>query len=347
MSTTDDKAPSSVSPQPKQNRSKRPTILDVAREAGVSRQTVTRAMNGMLEIHPETRERVLAASERLGYRPSRFAANLARQKSRAIGLSIDTLRNPYYTDLAADLLDEFARHDWQVVIVAEEHKPDHTLVAKLSTQVDAIVGYFSEEDEQALANAARGVPLILFERTVTQPGLHSVNLDFEDGMRQFIDGLRDRGSKVFGMIESHKPDVVYRPSLRRRCFETFAGSSAADRIVGDDETMAGGAAAFEALLANHPEIDTVVVFNDLMALGAIQRAHQMGLVVPRDVRIAGIDGLSLGAVVSPPLTTLSIDRVAIAAVASRLVNDLLGAETPATSVTNLTVTPHPEWRESA
>lgn len=313
----------------------------------MSRQTVTRAMNGMLEIHPETRDRVLAASERLGYRPSRFAANLARQKSRAIGLSIATLRNPYYTDLAADLLDEFAKHDWQVVVVADEHRPDHRLVRRLAQQVDAIVGYFSEEDEGSLVKAARGIPIVLFERTVSTPGLHSVTLDFDTGISDYLAGLRSRGAKIIGMIESRKPDVIYHPSARLRSFETYAGPSARERVVGDDETMAGGARAFEALIRLHPDIDTVVVFNDLMALGAIQRAHQLGLALPTDIRIAGIDGLGLGAVISPPLTTLSIDRVALAEAAAAMVSDLLASPDAPPSTTNISLTPSPDWRDSA
>lgn len=79
---------------------KRVTILDVAEEAGVSRQTVTRAMNDMAEINPSTRQRVLEAADRLGYRPSRFARNLVtRHKRFALGLVVASFRNPYYTDM--------------------------------------------------------------------------------------------------------------------------------------------------------------------------------------------------------------------------------------------------------
>ena len=80
-----------------------PTILDVAREAGVSRQTVTRALNDMADIAPATRERVVAAAQLLGYRPNRAAQSLVKGSGTTIGLLVESLRNPYYAELASEL----------------------------------------------------------------------------------------------------------------------------------------------------------------------------------------------------------------------------------------------------
>lgn len=135
------------------------TIEDVAREAGVSRQTVTRAMNGMTEISAKTRQRVLDAANALGYRPSRFASNLAaRRKSHAIGLVIASFRNPYYTELAAEVLDVATARGWQVVVCSREQGTDLELISTLAGQVDAIFGYFVAPDQASLAAAARGSP---------------------------------------------------------------------------------------------------------------------------------------------------------------------------------------------
>ncbi|WP_116949959.1 LacI family DNA-binding transcriptional regulator [Jiangella endophytica] len=329
------------------------TIEDVAAAAGVSRQTVTRAMNGMPEISARTRELVLRTAAELGYRPSRFASNLAaRRKSRSVGLVLGSLRNPYYTELAAELLDVVAPRGWHVLMASREQGDDVELVAALSGQADAIVGYFTG-DETALVTAARGVPLIQVERAATVPGLHAVVLDFDAAIEALLGELRDRGARRFGLIESGGPPGeegagAYRPTRRRRAYERFADSDSAGRVVVADESIRGGADGLARLRAAHPGVDTVLVFNDLMAMGAMQQAQLDGVAVPGDLRVVGVDGLSLGAVMTPPLSTLSIDRRAVATEAADIVGTLLDrAEPPPHPPVVRTVTPRPLWRESA
>ena len=331
---------------PSDGLGRRATIRDVAREAGVSRQTVTRAMNGMSEISAATRDRVLAASEALGYLPSRFAANMARQKSIAVGLVITSLRNPYYTELAADLLEEFAARGWQVVVVAETNESEQQIVADLATQVDAIVGYLGRESLESIRRAARGVPVLLIERDTELPGVHAIAVDFAPGMRALVAGLRERGARTLGMIDHAEPDE-YAPSARRQRFEECLAPGEAVLVTAGDETIAGGAEAFGELIARHPEVDAVIAFNDMMALGALQRASRLGLQVPRDVRIAGVDGLSLGAAMLPSLTSLAIDRSLIARAAALRLSELLAPGGSGAADALTVVTPWPEWRDSA
>lgn len=327
------------------------TIEDVAVAAGVSRQTVTRAMKGMSEISPATRERVLEAARTLGYRPSRFASNLAsRARSHAVGLVIASFRNPYYTELAADVLDVVAARGWQAVMCSREQGPDLELISTLAGQVDAIFGYFDADDEAALAEAARGVPLVLFERTAATPGLHSVNLDFERGIEALLAGLRQRGASRFGLIESGGPalSAPYRPTQRRRAYERLAGPESSASVVVAEESIRGGAEGFGRLWKTTPGLDAVLVFNDLMAMGAMHGAHGLGVRVPGDVRIAGIDGLTLGGVMTPALSTLSIDRRAVAEAAADIVAGLpTAADAGPRASVNRTVVPRPLWRDSA
>ncbi|MFJ8955113.1 LacI family DNA-binding transcriptional regulator [Streptomyces sp. NPDC102381] len=327
------------------------TIEDVAQAAGVSRQTVTRAMKDMAEISPRTRQRVLDAAEALGYRPSRFASNLASsQRSHAIGLVIASFRNPYYTELAAEVLDVATARDWQVVVCSREQGTDLELISTLAGQVDAILGYFVAPEQASLAAAARGVPVVMFERTAAVPGLHSVDLEFEHGIEALLAELRSRGASRFGLIESDTATEPgpYQPTERRRAYEKLAGPGSLDSIVLAEESMRGGAEGFQRLWNDSPGLDAVLVFNDLMAMGAVHGAHNLGVSIPDDVRIVGIDGLSLGSVTTPSLSTLSIDRLALAKAAADIVDTLLEApgSGPHESIIR-TVTPQPLWRESA
>lgn len=323
------------------------TIVDVAEAAGVSRQTVSRAMNAMSDIAPETRRRVLEVSDRLGYRPSRFASNLARQKHHAVGLVLATLRNPYYADLAADVIDEMARRGWQTTLTSADVTRgvdvELELVRRLATQVDAIVGYF-HNDVAALVQAARGVPIVMLERADVAPGAYSVALDLRSGVAALVAGLRERGARCIAMIDSSTASTPSVPSPRREGFE----AAVADRhapIVAVPETIQGAGDGFERLLLEHPNVDAVVAFNDLMAMGAIQRAHAQGLRVPDDVRVVGIDGLALGAVAFPALSTLSIDRAGIAAAVADIVT--AAVEDTGTPPTSRVVIPTLLWRDSA
>ncbi|PZF84864.1 LacI family DNA-binding transcriptional regulator [Jiangella anatolica] len=329
------------------------TIEDVAAAAGVSRQTVTRAMNGLPEISRRTRELVLRTAAELGYRPSRFASNLAaRRKTRAVGLVLGSLRNPYYTELAAELLDVVAPRGWHVLMASHEQGDAVELVAALSGQADAIVGYFPG-DEAALVAAARGVPLVQMERPATVPGMHAVVLDFDTAIEALLDELRARGARRFGLVELAAPAAGdgagrYRPTFRRQAYERHAGPDSAAAVVVADESIRGGADGLARLRAAHPDVDTVLVFNDLMAMGAMQQAQLDGVAVPGDLRVVGVDGLSLGAVMTPPLSTLSIDRRALAEEAAGIVGTLLdGGEPPPHPSIVRTVTPRPLWRESA
>ncbi|MFG6200334.1 LacI family DNA-binding transcriptional regulator [Nonomuraea sp. JJY05] len=329
---------------------KRVTINDVAQAAGVSRQTVTRAINGMGEINEQTKQRVLEACERLGYRPSRFARNLvARKKTRAIGYLVASFRNPYYTEIAGDLLNAAAARGWHVVMASTETEEESAAMEMLAEQVDLFMGHFFLPDDD-LARVSGGVPLIMVDRLMDRPGMHSVEIDLREGVRQAIEALRAKGARHVGMIDSAfslRDSPTYSPSPRRVWFEELAGAESARMITIGEESMAGGGEAFTQLVAAHPELDAVLVFNDLMAIGAVQASHALGVAVPGRVRICGIDGLSLGEAVHPRLTTLSMGREAVVSAALDIADELTAADFAPLQPMRRVVMPHLIWRESA
>lgn len=326
---------------------KRVTILDVAAEAGVSRQTVTRAMNDMGDISEATRQKVLAAAERLGYRPSRHARSLVtRDKSHAVGLAVASFRNPYYTDIAGDMLEGVAERGWQLIMSSGTSDTD--ALAPLSTQVDVVIGHFSQPDEELLA-ASRGVPVIRLEEKSALPGVHSVEVDLRSGVAEAIRELRKRGARKFGMVESayslHRQGV-YGPSPRRLWFEEEVGGQLTCVVPGE-ESISGGGRAFADLMALRPDTDAVLVFNDLMALGAVHSAHVLDIDVPGDVKIVGIDGLALGEAVDPTLTTIALDREGLTSNTLDIVEILAKADFARIDPVNRVVPSKMLWRQSA
>ncbi|MEV0618429.1 LacI family DNA-binding transcriptional regulator [Nonomuraea sp. NPDC050404] len=326
---------------------KRVTINDVAQAAGVSRQTVTRAINDMGEINERTKQRVLDACERLGYRPSRFARNLVlRQKSRAMGFLVASFRNPYYTEIAGDLLNTAAERGWHVLMASTEREDEASALEMLSGQVDLFVGHFAQQDDD-LVRATRGLPVVMLERTSDRPGLHGVEVDIREGVLEAVRALRGKGARRMGMIDSAGDGSGYVPSSRRGFFEEFAGPESAGAVVAGDESITGGGRAFTELIGAHPDVDAVLVFNDLMALGAVQASHALGINVPGRVRICGFDGLTLGEAVYPTLTSVSLDRSALVGEALDLAGALAEADFALLPSMRRTVRPRMLWRQSA
>lgn len=327
---------------------KRITILDVAAEAGVSRQTVTRAINGMGDISEATRERVLQASRRLGYRPSRFARNLVdRNKTHAVGLVVASFVNPYFTDIAGDMIAGAMDRGWQLIMApGDADRP--TVLDLLSRQVDVIVGHFGGDDEALIAES-NNTPIIKLEDKAHIRGVHAVQIDIEAGIRTAVDELAARGARRFGMVDSgytRRGGHAYVPSPRRTYFENSVGSRLSTVVVGD-ETISGGGAAFLQLMESHPDTDAVIMFNDLMALGAVQTAQARGLDVPGRVRIMGIDGLTLGEAVNPQLTSIALDRHALATNALEIAETIAADDFAPREPINILLEPRILWRDSA
>jgi LacI family transcriptional regulator len=324
----------------------RVTIRDVARAAGVSRQTVTRAINEMPDISEQTRQRVMATVDELGYRPNRFAIDLSRQRTLAVGLIIGTFRNPYYAQLADAFVAELRGRDWQVVVGTAEHG-EAKAISSMAPQVDAIIGYLPFSSESDFASLARGVPIVQLERRATLAGVHSVELDFHTGIVALVAALREKGARRFAMIDAANRATAGDPngSPRRQIFEEAVGSPCA--VVVEPESIAGGMNGFRTLLETDPTIDTVLAFNDLMAMGAIQSAHALRIDVPGRVRVVGVDGISLGEATSPSLSTLSLETHTVAAEAASILAEIFaGASAPTASIIR-SVTPRALWRESA
>lgn len=249
------------------------TINDVARSAGVSRQTVSRALNDKDEIDGSTKQRVLDAAHELGYRPSRFARGLVRQDTTTIGLVIPDLLNPFFTEVAAGALEAARAHGWQVVVYDTADRAEEELgtLQVIASQVDAVVGYFScSEDELELFT--RGVPVVLIGREHHTARFSSIRIDGEAGVHAAVAHLVAAGHQRIGMLDH---DGRTEPSIRREWFTTAAAAYGieAGMVVGADQSADGGGAALKTLLTAHPDVTAVFTFNDIIAIGVLREAR--------------------------------------------------------------------------
>ncbi|MFJ3668640.1 LacI family DNA-binding transcriptional regulator [Streptomyces sp. NPDC090106] len=310
---------------------RRTTIHDVAQLAGVSRQTVSRAVNDKGEIDPATKERVLEAVRTLNYRPSRFARGMVSKGGVTTGLVIPDLRNPFFPEVAAGVLEAAEQRGWQVVVWdsrADEDREREALDV-LSHQADAVVGYF-KNDDAVLARLLGGVPLVLLERGPQQTRFGAVGIDVAAGLRQGMAHLVDAGHRRIGLLDG---DGLSGPGPRRTAFlrEARRHGLPVDEswiVLCSEHSVAGGEAGAARLLAGQPGITAVVGFNDLIAVGAMRAARSAGRRVPDDLAVLGFDGLALGELVEPALTTLHIDKRRLGMLAVEQVARLRAGEEP-------------------
>lgn len=305
------------------------TILDVAARAQVSRQTVTRALNDMADVSPATRARVLAAAAELNYRPNRAAQSMVQGRRTTIGLVLDDLTNPYFAELASALTRVAADKEWSVLLcdLGADVERARKQLASIVTRVDALALTGCRSDTLALLpdSVSRpgsfGLPLLMLDGPADDRLTARVILDAAPGMTAALDHLVAGGRRKIAFVDSD-----LGAGDRRDIFLDYLGRHdltwTADPVVSADESLDGGMAAAAALVSSVPEADAVLVYNDVMAIGVLKELSRLGYPVPDRMAVVGMDGLEIGRLVTPELSSVSIDKGAVAEAAVGLLDQI-------------------------
>ena len=330
--------------------SRRPTLLDVARAAGVSRSSVSYAFTRPERVSPDLLTRVQAAAARLGYAgPDPAAATLRRGRAGAIGVLFTEALSYAFSDPAAVLfLQGIAsggeRADVALTLLPVPPSTPSTpaaLAAIRGSVIDGAIVYSLPEAHPAvLALAARRLPLVRVDMDPA-PGARVVRIEDEGGARAVAGHVLERGHRTLGVLADRLSDDDHRgpagPARRRAA--TFpvarwrlAGYAAALRASGIDpdavplydcagSTVEHGRAGAHALLAQTPRPTALLAMTDQLAFGALRAAADVGLDVPGELAVAGFDDLPDAALADPPLTTVHQDHAEKGATAARLLID--------------------------
>ena len=309
---------SSPSPGPPARRA---TILDVAAAAGVSRQTVTRAMNDMPGIKQETRQRVQELARELGYTPSRYAKGLVQGARTSVGLAIPDLTNPYFPAFASSVVEMATLRGWNVVVDDFGHGSGSGLdaVERLAPQVDAVIGYLGSHAAEAQALLGHRPVVVLDDPEGVAAGGISFDYPYAAGL-----GLEHLSGDARARIAYLDAGPVTQLSARGVAVTQAAADLDIElTVVHAGQSAEAACAAVQALLSEQPAVDGLLVFNDLMAAGALKALAAHGRSVPGDCAVIGMDGIPLGVLVTPELTTLSLDLREVGRAAVDLLAGLL------------------------
>ena len=311
-------------------------IEDVAREAGVSIMSVSRVMRGVEGVSAKRRSEILAIAKRLGYAPNRVAGSLAAANSTLIGVSVPTLFEAVFAEIFAGMRDIFSKAGFETVMDTTEYQPDRERrwVSRMVSWHPAGV-ILSGIDH---ANRARrqlldaGIPTLEIWDYSDNPIDLCVGIDHLAAGRAMGRHLVDLGYRrpAYIGIES---GWDLRAEARYQGFcEAFSNrgiDTIPDFRIDRRASFESGRQAAQAALSQLPQVPDVLYFlNDHMAFGGLMACEALGLDVPRNIGIAGFNGLNINAVLNKPITTSVTPRALMGATGARmLLAKILGAKT--------------------
>lgn len=292
---------------------KQPTLADVAKQAGVSTASVSRVIRNTDPVSQDLRERIEAAITELGYIPRQTAADQFGQGT--IALLIGDLLNPFFWEIAQGVQDEVDNQQMTLTLynLADQPQRQTQLLKQLKkSQVDGVILTGLAPFPELLDwQEEHQIPVVLFNRHVSQPGMHCIMVDFENGMYRATQHLVALGHTRIGHLASPSTGEIAEARLRgiRAALEEAGLDLRAEwcPIVPPGREVGGGFQAMRTLL-ELPEAErptAVIAFNDIIAVGAMHAIHSCGLRVPKDISIIGVDDIALAGHSYPPLTTIN------------------------------------------
>ena len=319
----------------------RPTISDVAREAGVSKATVSAVINDKGTVNPVTRDRVVSVIERLNYRPSAFARRAVSNRTPCVGLLIKEAHNPFYAEIITSARRQAAQMGYTLLVATSEGEADaerrifEVLRAK---DVDGMLvnPVFDRDTDLSplFEMKRRNVPLVLLEE-IRGVRASLVDVDNVDASRRATKYLIDLGHTRIAHFEGPRYSIhsEQRAAGVRRAFSE-------SRLIFRDELLLPTGARMEdgyrtgkayfGTVSGEERATAVICFNDLVAIGLMRALRELDLRVPEDVSVVGHDDLDLLAYFPIGLTTIHVPKRHMAARATELLIQHIESREPVT-----------------
>lgn len=300
------------------------TIRDVARIAGVSVATVSRVLNNSARVSADTRESVMQAVSRTGYRPNANAQALATQVSDTIGVVVMDVSDPFFGALVK-AVDVVAQQHNKYVLIGnsyhQEEKERHAIEVLIRQRCNALIVHAKALSDAELVGFLDNIPgMVLINRIVPGYAHRCVGLDNVSGAMMATRMLHNQGHRRIGYLaSSHRiEDNEQRRNGWLRAL-TEQGIAPPESWVGvGSPDMQGGETAMVELLGRNLQLSAVFSYNDSMAAGALTALKDNGIVVPHHVSIIGFDDIPIARYTDPQLTTVRYPIISMARLATEL-----------------------------
>jgi LacI family transcriptional regulator len=288
-------------------------LSDVARHAGCSTATVSRALNTPELVSADVRERVIAAARELGYMPNSAARALSSGRTRMIGVVVPTLCNGIFARLAEALQKALAQHGYSLLVTTSDFDLTQefrqaSLLVERGVDGLVLVGHVHDEKLYDLLDGQKlpYVSTYTYRLDSDRPG---VGFDNRQAVAQAADFLLDLGHREIGMIAGIRKDndrAAERVEGAARALAARGLALRKDRVIEGPYTLDAGRNGLRRVLSTEPRPTALICGSDILAFGALIECEALGVAVPGELSIIGFDNLEFAAHLKPPLTTVDV-----------------------------------------
>lgn len=302
------------------------TMKDVAKLANVSVATVSRHLNSSGYVGSKARQAIEQAILELRYKPNQIARSLSTKQMHTIGLIVPDITNPFFPELARAIEDTALKEGYTVILCNSDEQAEKELQYIETLQQKYIAGFIIATNQLKKEQYLQlNAPIVLLDRVIDSD-LPSVTSQNQYGAEMAVRYLLDRNVNEVAFFSGPKnlqpvqqrlagfKQAIQDKNITTHIFESPFQFMEAEKI------------AYEALKA-HPTIDAVFASSDMIAIGVLKAAHKLGLNIPQDLQIIGFDGIAIGEIVTPGLTTIAQNIYALGETATNMLIKQIKGET--------------------
>lgn len=310
------------------------TIKDIAKAAGVSVTTVSRALNGYSDVSEKTRKKIEQVAKDLNYSPNTLARSLVMNKSKTIGLLISglnrgSIKDNFTTEVLVGLNQYVGETDYDLVIFSttssKQREKTYSQLCRERRVDGAILQGIRTDDPYLREVVESDIPCVLIDIPIQSDTVGYVTTDNIQGAKKGVQHLIELGHRNIAMLNGHEFAFVSRQRLEGyyQALESSGIPINPKWVVNGDFDEKKAEMQAITLLKHHPEITAIFCASDLMAMGVIKAAKQLNLSVPEDLSIVGYDDIILAEYITPALTTIAQDKVQMGYEAAKLLINML------------------------
>jgi len=334
---------------------KKITIKDIARIAGVSLATVSRALNNLPRISPATKEKILRIASRNGYSPNPLARGLSKGKTNNIGLVLIDITNPFYSPIIQAIERKVEEEGCNLLVTNTEHsltKEEKYINSLLENRVSGLIISPIQNPQRYLELLKKRKIPAVFLCPPSEVKCDCVDVDNIKGAYDAVNHLIRLGHKRIAYISRglrHRHPACqrflgYRNALRDNNLP-FSDELVVETITGQGKIEEGYQAAFK-LLSNGGNPTAIFTFNDLIAIGCMRALKEKGIRVPEDIAVVGFDDIGFAQFLDVPLTTVKIPEYEMGDIAATLLFERINGERKANNYKRICLIPELVIRKS-
>lgn len=299
------------------------TLADVAKAAGISASTVSRALSSPEKVNADTAARVRKLADEMGYVPVRSTKQPPAARRDMIGLIVPDIANPFFPPIIKAVQQRSTSHDMLAVVTdVEEYDIDELRHAEfLASRVDGLIIASARASDASLRTLAQGIPTVLINREID--GISSVSVENSIGVGEAIEHFASLGHKTISYLNGPKRSWSNRRRLEAvRATAEQLGLQLVEFGPFEPQVQAGAQAADLVLRTG---VTAVLAYDDLIALGFMARAQERGVVIGQDISLIGIDDSPMASMANPQLTTVHVPGAQAGVQAVDLLDELIVA----------------------